>query len=205
MFFKSLFMRFSFFKKWKMRRTKETLDTLYDKVESQGAFEEEDITTLHSIVKTSVISFNEELVSGTSDSIRFFTNTSMKAMSALVKRDVVTVNLAKSKELSLTPESRQFDEWYSNQTSVEEFVNAIALRLEQQAILYSTITEETPGSKLFRYNLVPIWNDEIRCIDFEQRFLLSEEDHNLFESQLYRILLLDLIGILRFYMNHQLD
>lgn len=204
MFFRSLFMRFSFFRNRVKRKLKETLETLHLKVETQGAFVEEDIIALHSIVNASVISFNEELVLGTMANVKFFTNTSMKAINALSKREVMTVNLAKSRDIELVSNPRPFDEWYSNQTSVEEFVSAMALRLEQQAILYSTATKEVPDGDLLRYNLTPVWNTDTRQIDFHQLFPLTEEDSDLFESQLYRILLLDLIGILRFYVDHQL-
>lgn len=205
MFFKSLFMRFSFIRKWVKRKTKESLFNLLEKVEHQGSLEKDDITTLHSIVKASVVSFNEELILGTTDSINFYTNTSVRALKALDKKEVISINLGKSNDLSLLPGIRRFDEWYSNQESVEEFVSMMSLRLEQQVMLNSIITKEDPTLDKWRNNLRPIRDVNTGCIDFEPMFMLTEDDEDFLQSQLYRILLLDLMGILWFYMNHQSD
>lgn len=181
--FKSLLVKVGFIRRWMKRNIKKALEELMEKVDHQGAFNPEDITALHNIVKSPVVTFKEELVLGVRDDIGFYTNTSVRALSALEKMDDSTLNFGRNPDIKIAKESRPFNKWYSNKESVTLFVSTLSSVIEQQHLLYS----QTPG------------------IDGVLGNPITEQEEMLFDSLCYRLLKFDLMEILYFYMVRDVE
>lgn len=165
------------------QNVKKALEELMFKVDRQGAFNPEDITVLHNIVKSPVIAFKEELVLGVRDDISFYTNTSVRALGALEKIDDIALNFGKHPDMKVTREERAFSRWYSNKESVSLFVNTLGSLIEQQCLCRL----QTTGVNGILENP------------------MTEEQEALFDSLCYRLLKFDLMEILYFYLDRDLD
>lgn len=181
--FEKFLMRFRFTRNWLRERVKRSLGDLITKVGHQGSFTPEDITTLHNIVKSPVVQFKEETVLGVSDDIKFFTNTSMSALSALEKKDEIGLNFGKNGDITTSAIARPFTKWYSNQISVELFVSTLAPYIERQTLIEQRQVDKA-GNLLFP---------------------LTIDEEQFFESLIYRLLKLDMMEIVMFYLSRVED
>ncbi|QDH47155.1 hypothetical protein PQC07_gp046 [Aeromonas phage D3] len=181
--FEKLLMRFSFFRRRAKRKLRTTLAVLTEKINQQGAFNDDDIVTIHNIVKSPLISYDESLVLGADETIRFYSVTSNKALVALEKRPDVLSPANLNYDITANPKERPFYTWYSNQDSVRHYVDTVSEMLDAHV---DTIVTEI--------DIKGTW-----------RPTLTEEDQEFHDGLLYRLFLLDLLNIINFYMERQSD
>lgn len=181
--FDNLLMRFRLTRRWLKRKVMNSLSELITKVDQQGSFNPEDISTLHNIVKSPVVRFNEDHVLGADDSIKFYTNTSMCALGALQKKDEPGLMFGKNVDMTTNPIERPFARWYSNRASVELFVGELGAIVERQSLLGNRIVDNS-GELLYP---------------------LTVDEELFFESLIYRLLKLDMMEIIMFYLSRVED
>ena len=184
MFFKKWWTKFSFFRRIEIKKLRKKLNTVIENFDS-GFYNDSFIIILHSILKSPVIRFNEKLITNLYKDISLYTNSSAMALKSLEKKEIRKSNLEKSKLLKIEPEERTFSYWYSNQESVELFI-------EQMTIWIG----------LYIANLSP---GETTILGVESKEPLSEEVVEFLESLLFRILISDTATILDFYLESDYD
>lgn len=148
-----------------------------------GFFNEEFIVRLHNIVNSPLISFSEEIVSGTMYEIDLRTKSSMMALQLLNKRVYNKSQLERSPLLSMSLNRNYFSQWYSNEETLVEFIGGLKQYLTVQVWLIQNPEFEEPQD-----------------MDWSE---YGDIDPEMFETLLYRLLLEDLVNIISFYLEIQ--
>lgn len=148
-----------------------------------GFFNEEFITRLHNIVNSPLISFSEEIVSGTMYEIDLRTKSSMMALQLLNKRVYNKSQLERSPLISMSINRNYFSQWYSNEETLVEFISGLRQYLAAQVWLIQNPEFEEPQD-----------------MDWSE---YGDIDPEMFETLLYRLLLEDLVNIISFYLEIQ--
>lgn len=148
-----------------------------------GFFNEEFITRLHNIVNSPLISFSEEIVSGTMHEIDLRTKSSMMALQLLNKRVYNKSQLERSPLISMSINRNYFSQWYSNEETLVEFISGLRQYLAAQVWLIQNPEFEEPQD-----------------MDWSE---YGDIDPEMFETLLYRLLLEDLVNIISFYLEIQ--
>lgn len=190
--FKKLLMKFSFFRKREVRRVLDILEGVKDNFES-GHFNGVFIMALHKILKSPVLRFDEYLVTHEVRHLTTYTNTSMKAVEGFKQKESKKSNLERSKLININPVKRYFQDWYSNQESIEEFISEMEMWLS----LYLYRNDDPAGGTS---NYIAPY----QYLDFageEARLVLSLKEEDFMESLTSRLLMLDLVYILEFYLG----
>lgn len=185
MFFMKWLNKIPYFRNRRITKTRESLSLVRTNFD-EGLYSDDAVVRLHNILKSPVTSYEDDLVNGTVKRISLCTNSSMKALSILEKREVKKSNLEKSTLLKLDPEERYFSYWYSNQASVETFISTM---LELTGLYTLSIASPSP---------VGVNGTEVQP-------QLDERTISFLESLTFRLLMLDTVSILEFYLESKYD
>lgn len=150
-----------------------------------GFFNEEFIIRLHNIVNSPLISFSEEIVSGTMYELDLRTKSSMMALQLLNKRVYNKSQLERSPLISMSINRGYFSQWYSNEESLVGFISGLKQYLAAQVWLIQNPEFEEPQD-----------------MDWSE---YGDIDPEMFETLLYRLLLEDLVNIISFYLEIQYE
>ena len=181
MFFKKLLAKIPFIRKRMIKSIRVKLTEILEDFDS-GAFNDIYVKALQSILKSPVINFNEELVLGSINPIKTFSNSSAALVLSIEKKEVKKSVMVKNGSVALTQNTRSFSRWYSNKESIETFVGVISVYLEKQVMLMEPVLVN--GDKVVEVVMTP---DEDEFLD----------------SLLYRLALVDLVNIVDFYLEEQ--
>ena len=181
MFFKKLLAKIPFIRKRMIKSIRVKLTEILEDFDS-GAFNDIYVKALQSILKSPVIDFNEELVLGSINPIKTFSNSSAALVLSIEKKEVKKSVMMKNGSVALTQNTRSFSRWYSNKESIETFVGVISVCLEKQVMLMEPVLVN--GDKVVEVVMTP---DEDEFLD----------------SLLYRLALVDLVNIIDFYLERQ--
>ncbi|QDB70389.1 hypothetical protein CF8_0220 [Aeromonas phage CF8] len=177
---KKFLMLFSFFRKREIKKLREQLAAIKQDF-TGGYFNNVYIVALHSILKSPVVSFKEELVHGSLDHIAVHSKTSMEALKSLNKLDHRLSDLTTSPSVSPNQKSKHFGDWYASEQTVTEFVLGMNYFLTKQVATF-----DSP--------LTPL-GEQVIIVSMDEK-----EEHFL-EGLLYRLLLVDVAFILDFYLE----
>lgn len=189
--FKNWLMKFSFFRKREFQKVKDQLNAVKENFEN-GHFNDIFIAVLHKILKSPVVRFDEDLVLGDVRHLTTYSNTSMKLLTAFNEKEILKSNLERSKLLGMIPHTRYFQDWYSNQESIEEFIEE--MKLWMSLFLYRN-NDETHGESIYQVPYAFLDSNP------DLRICLSEREESFMESLTSRLLMLDLVSILEFYLG----
>lgn len=184
MFLDNLLNKIPFFRNRRIAKIKKELEVIREDFVN-GFFSDQYIISLHNIVNSSLIAFSDDLVSDSIKQIKTYTKTSVMAVKTLEKKPFSKSELEHSPLLYSSKQSGYFSDWYSNEESVELFVESLKSYLKVQVWLL-----EQP--------------------DYEHQEKIDEAisgviDLEMYDSLLYRYLLEDLVSIISFYVETQYE
>lgn len=185
MFFERLLNKIPFFRNRRIKKIKKDLAEIKMDFDD-GFFNDKYINSLHNILNSSLIEFSEDLIEGTLNDIRTYTKSSLSAVKLIEKGVVKKSTLERDPTISMVETSRYFSDWYSNEDSVMEFVSLmreyVHVQVQQQAI---------PDGGLAAVLHVEKLTDSL--------------NPDILDSLLYRLLLLDLVSVITFYLERKYD
>lgn len=182
MFLDKLLNKIPYFRNRRIAKMKKDLVGI-KKNFSEGFFHAEFITRLHNIVNSPLIAFSEDIIYGTLKEIELRTKSSMMALKLFEKKVYAKADLERSGLLTMTQHRGYFNEWYSNEESVNKFIEGLK-----------------------PYIAAHVWLNENPEIELLEEVDLSEYgdiDTEMYETLLYRLLLEDLVNIISFYLEIQ--
>ena len=191
MFLDKLLNKIPFFRNRRIAKEKRKIKQMKDDLVNikndfaGGFFNEEFIIRLHNIVNSPLISFSEEIVSGTMYELDLRTKSSMMALQLLNKRVYNKSQLERSPLISMSINRGYFSQWYSNEESLVGFISGLKQYLAAQVWLIQNPEFEEPQD-----------------MDWSE---YGDIDPEMFETLLYRLLLEDLVNIISFYLEIQYE
>lgn len=191
MFLDKLLNKIPFFRNRRIAKEKREIKQMKDDLVNikndfaGGFFNEEFIIRLHNIVNSPLISFSEEIVSGTMYELDLRTKSSMMALQLLNKRVYNKSQLERSPLISMSINRGYFSQWYSNEESLVGFISGLKQYLAAQVWLIQNPEFEEPQD-----------------MDWSE---YGDIDPEMFETLLYRLLLEDLVNIISFYLEIQYE
>lgn len=193
--FKKWLMKFSFFRNREISKIKKELEQIREDFD-KGNFSDIFMVALHKILKSPVLSFNEELVEGVFSHITTYSNSSAKGVGVFERLSYKKTDLEKSKLININPIKRYYQDWYSNEDSVWSFVAEAQTFLD--FYLYRN-TDPNYGSAPLKIPS-PHW-----VVDDGERLVITEEIEDFLDGLTFRLLLLDVIAVIEIYLGNGHD
>ncbi|WNV45958.1 hypothetical protein [Aeromonas phage AerS_266] len=179
---KKFLMLFSFFRKREILKLRKQLDLIKDDF-TGGYFNNKYIVALHNILKSSVISFKDDLVYGSLKHIQVHSKSSSEALKRFKKLNDTIETVSPNPSVNSKQITKYFSLWYSSESSVIEFFEYIQYFLNIQVNMEDeNIVTGFDGNPLIRV-------------------VIDEKEEQFLESLLYRLLLVDATFILDFYLE----
>lgn len=151
----------------------------------EGFFDPVYIRSLHNIVNSPLVSIREEIVYGTMKEISLRTKSSTAAVRLIEGKVFKKSDLERSPHLSMGWSVRYFNEWYSNEESVNRFIDLLKPYLAADVWLQD--------------------NPEIEKLDEVDFTEFGDIDIEFYDTLVYRLLLEDLVSIISFYLEIQYE
>lgn len=184
MFFQKLLNKIPFFRNRQIEKIKRDLAEIQADFD-EGFFNDRYIVSLHNILNSPLIDFSDHLVNKSLDEFTAYTKSSVSALKLIEKPELRKTRLEKSNIISLTQETDYFSNWYSNEESVREFI-----------------------SRMSSYIVAQVWLMKVNP-DYETQekidHLITELDNEVFDSLIYRLLLVDLLAVISFYIERKYE
>lgn len=183
MFLDKLLNKIPFFRKRRIKKMKEQLTAIRNDFK-EGHYNDVYISSLHNILNSSLVSFSDDLVRTSLGSVEVYSKSSMGAFK-LVKDPIISrPTLEKSNLIGFELKKKFVTEWYSNESSLVDFINIMKLCLLMQTKMLSDVDVNT--------------HDEMSVI-------AAAVGPDFLDSLLYRLLLSDLANITTFYIESKYD
>lgn len=183
MFFQKLLNKIPFFRNRQIKKIKANLVEIKHDF-TEGHFNERYISGLHNILNSPLIDFSDDLVSSSLNDITMYSKTSSAALKLAQKPIISKATLGLSPLLGMTRTTGYFSEWYSNESSLLEFVDVMKLYVQTHVWQMSDLDVNTEPKVAALFNSL---------------------DPDFLDSLLYRLLLEDIVSIITFYLESKYD
>ncbi|QZA70730.1 hypothetical protein AH04_257 [Erwinia phage AH04] len=184
MFLDKLLNKIPYFRNRRIAKMKRDLVDIKNNF-ANGFFNDEFLVSLHNIVNSPLIAFTEDIVYGTMKDITLRTKSSVSAYTLLEKKVFKKTELERSPLISMSMNTGYFNEWYSNEASLLNFIAILKPYLAAQIWLNN--------------------NPEFELLEDVDLSEYGEIDVEMYDTLLYRLLLEDLVNIISFYLEIQYE
>ncbi|EBY9763895.1 hypothetical protein D5W64_12350 [Salmonella enterica subsp. enterica serovar Saintpaul] len=183
MFFDKLLNKIPFFRKRRVKKMKEQL-TAIRKDFKEGHYNDVYISSLHNILNSPLVSFSDDLVRTSLGSVEVYSKSSMGAFKLVNDPIISRPTLERSNLIGLELKKKFVTEWYSNESSLTDFVNIMKLYLLMHTKMFANVDVKTHN---------------------EMSVIAAAVEPDFLDSLLYRLLLSDLANITTFYIESKYD
>lgn len=184
MFFNALLNKIPFIRNRRIKKIKKDLIQIKEYFRA-GYFNDQYVAVLHSIVNNPLVTFSEGFDNKFIGTLELRTKTSERALKLFNNKIYTRVSLEKSSNINMEMKTIYFSEWYSNEDSVNNFIESIKPYIALQAVLSKN----------------PNYESQERI----DQLTYGNLDMEFFDTLLYRLLLEDIVNIVSFYLEIQYE